>query len=132
MKRNVYTGRCECDAVQYKLKGPLRDSVACHCKQCRRTSGHYFSATAVSNERLSLIKTDGLKWYRSSENAERGFCKKCGSSLFWRRNGEGTTSVCSGTLDDPTGLKTSKHIFVADKGDYYEIADGLPQLEAYL
>jgi len=125
------TGRCECGAVMYELEGPLRDSVACHCKQCRRTSGHYFSATQVPSEKLTLVKDDGLKWYRSSEKAERGFCQECGSSLFWRWDGEGKTSVCSGTLDEPTGLKTEKHIFVADKGDYYEINDGLPQIEQY-
>jgi len=131
MEEIVHTGRCECGAVKYKLAGPLRDSIACHCKQCRRTSGHYFSATAVPDENLTLIQDEGLKWYRSSEHAERGFCKECGSSLFWRWNGSGSTSVCLGTLDEPTGLKTAKHIFVADKGDYYDIRDGLPQIAQY-
>jgi hypothetical protein len=32
-----------------------------------------------------------------------------------------------GAFDDPTGATLAVHIFVAEKGDYYEIADGLPQ-----
>ena len=119
-----------CGAVTFELSGSLRDSVACHCIQCRKTSGHYVSATQVGPDQLRITKDDGLTWYQSSPEAERGFCNICGSSLFWRHEGDnGAVSVMSGTLDGQTGIKTSKHIFVADKGDYYDIADGLPQHE---
>ena len=127
----MQTGRCECGAVQYQLAGALRPSVACHCGQCRRTSGHYWSATQVDDVQLTITKDEGLVWYRSSESAERGFCSNCGSSLFWRMDGEGKTSIGSGTLDGLTGIKTAKHIFVDDKGDYYQIEDGLPQIGKY-
>jgi hypothetical protein len=85
----------------------------------------------VPNEKLKLLKDKTLKWFRSSDWAQRGFCKVCGSSLFWRKDGEDATSIASGTLDGETGLKTSKHICVADKGDYYDITDGLPQLDKW-
>ncbi len=121
-------GSCLCGGVEFELSGTLRNSVACHCVQCRKTSGHYVSATQVGPEQLTLIKDETLQWYRSSPPAERGFCNTCGSSLFWRHdNDRGAISVMSGTLDAPTGIHTEKHIFVADKGDYYDIADGLPQ-----
>lgn len=121
-------GSCLCGGVTFTLEGPLRNSVACHCQQCRKTSGHYVSATQVDAGKLTITKADGLQWYRSSPPAERGFCKICGSSLFWRHDDDnGATSVMSGTLDAPTGITTEKHIFVADKGDYYKIADGTPQ-----
>jgi len=121
-------GSCLCGGVTFELTGALRNSVACHCQQCRKTSGHYVSATQADAGNLTITKDDTLAWYRSSPPAERGFCRVCGSSLFWRHDDDGgATSVMSGTLDAPTGITTEKHIFVADKGDYYDIADGLPQ-----
>lgn len=125
------TGSCLCGAVVFEITGALRASVACHCTQCRKTSGHYWSATQVPTAQLSITKDEGLKWYQSSQTARRGFCQHCGSSLFWQMDGEGATSIGTGTLDGATGVQTSKHIFVKDKGDYYEIKDGLPQLETY-
>ncbi|MEM8690321.1 MAG: GFA family protein [Pseudomonadota bacterium] len=123
-------GSCLCGAIRYELTGELRPSVACHCTQCRKTSGHYWSATQVPAEAFRLIKGDGLTWYRSSPKAERGFCGLCGSSLFWRHEDDGgAISVATGTIDGPSGLTTSKHIYTAHKGDYYDIADDVPQRE---
>lgn len=81
----------------------------------------------MPTERLNITRSDGLKWFQSSKTARRGFCSGCGSSLFWEQAGEGATSIATGTLDGETGLKTEKHIFVADKGDYYDIEAGVPQ-----
>lgn len=123
-------GSCLCKGVTYALRAPLRDSVACHCMQCRKTSGHYVSATQVDAGGLEIKNDDTLQWYRSSPEAERGFCNRCGSSLFWRHDADGgAVSVMSGTLDAPTGISTKKHIYVADKGDYYDISDNVPQEE---
>lgn len=128
MSAHTVNGSCLCGGVTFELIGPLRNSVACHCLQCRKTSGHYVSATQVEAGHLKITQDDTLTWYRSSLPAERGFCNRCGSSLFWRHDDDnGATSVMSGTLDGDTGITTEKHIFVADKGDYYTIADGTPQ-----
>jgi hypothetical protein len=125
----ITNGSCECGAVQYELTGPLRPSVGCHCGQCRKISGHYWSATQVQNDCFKITKEDGLVWYQSSVSARRGHCKVCGSSLFWQHDKEEATSVATGTIDGATGIKTAQHIFVADKGDYYDLTDGLPQRE---
>ena len=109
--------------------GTLKPSIACHCSQCRKTSGHYWSVTEIEIEKFNLLKDSGLKWYSSSEEAKRGFCKECGSSLFFKFNNEDKIYVGSGTLDGETNLKTGMHIFVADKGDYYDISDELPQYQ---
>jgi hypothetical protein len=123
-------GSCLCGGVSYTLSGDLRPSVACHCLQCRKTSGHYVSATQVGPEQLSFIKNETLTWYQSTPEAQRGFCNRCGSSLFWKHvDDKGAVSVMSGTIDGATGIDTSKHIFTAFKGDYYDIADDLPQTE---
>jgi hypothetical protein len=127
----MHKGSCLCGAVTYEISGEMRPSIACHCTQCRKTSGHYWSATQALTTNLKVTNGEGLKWFNSSDVARRGFCDRCGSSLFWEMFGEGTTSIGAGTLDGVTGLTTSKHIFVADKGDYYAIDDGLLQLEQY-
>ena len=124
-----FTGSCLCGAVRYEVHGPLRPVDYCHCTQCRKSSGHFVAATACHPEHLTLTREESLRWYRSSETAERGFCADCGSSLFWRPSHGRHVSIMAGTLDGPTGLRDTEHIFVADAGDYYRIADGLPQYD---
>ena len=126
-----HSGGCLCGAVTYEVTGQLRSVIACHCGQCRRTSGHFVAATAAWRDDFHLTEDRGLAWYRSSERAERGFCKLCGSSLFWRAEGSPAISIMAGTLDNPTGLSSIMHICVEDAGDYYRIDDGLPQLTGH-
>jgi hypothetical protein len=123
----VARGRCLCGEVRFEVHGPLRPVIYCHCTMCRRSSGHHVAATACAPEHLRLLAAHSLRWYRSSAIARRGFCETCGSQLFWEPAHGGHVSIWAGALDAPTGLKTSRHIFVAEKGDYYEIGDGLPQ-----
>jgi hypothetical protein len=113
--------------VRYEVRGPLRSVVACHCTQCRKTSGHFVCATRCREDDLVVVESRGLAWFQSSPQARRGFCRVCGGNLFWQPEEGGTVSIMAGTLDGPTGLVISRHIFVADKGDYYEIEDGKPQ-----
>lgn len=127
-------GSCLCGAVQIEVEGGLeRAPQACHCTQCRKQTGHYLVAVNVHRDKLTVRGEDKLTWYRSSENFDRGFCSICGSTLLWKPEIDGYeyTSVAMGAFDDPTGARISKHIFVADKGDYYDIDDGLPQRDAY-
>ncbi len=127
----THTGGCLCGGVRYEIRGSLRDAIACHCTQCRRTSGHHAAMTSAAFEELVLISSSTLAWYRSSPTAERGFCRVCGGNLFWRPEGEGRMSITAGPLDGPTGIKLLEHIFVADKGDYYSIDDDLPHKAAW-
>ena len=124
-------GSCECQGVVFELIGELRDVVFCHCSQCRKTSGHYWAATQVSKGNLNLIKATSLSWYDSSDKARRGFCSVCGSSMFYERKGIDKISVSAGSLEIPTTLDRMRHIYVASKGDYYDISDDLPQFEEY-
>ena len=124
-------GSCECQGVMFELTGELRDVVFCHCSQCRKTSGHYWAATQVSKGNLNLIKATSLSWYDSSDKARRGFCSVCGSSMFYERKGIDKISVSAGSLEIPTSLDRMRHIYVASKGDYYDISDDLPQCEEY-
>ncbi len=118
------TGSCLCGAVKYEVHGPLRDVIACHCTQCRKQTGNYLSSTAAADGDLRIIESRGLKWYRSSDKAKRGFCGECGSVLFWKGDGRDYTSIAAGSVDGATGVKLAGHIFCDDAGDYYEIAGG--------
>ena len=120
-------GRCQCGGVRFEVHGPLLAVIYCHCALCRRLNGHFAAATACAPAHLRLLSAQSLRWYASSETARRGFCGTCGSQLFWEPVHGGHISIWAGSLDTPTGLKASMHIFVAEKGDYYGIADGLPQ-----
>lgn len=122
---SLHQGGCECGAVRYQVRGPMRDVINCHCTQCRRIHGHFGAYTSVERAQLTLIIDTGLKWYRSSAIVRRGFCGKCGASLFWDNEQLATISITAGTLDAPTGLKTIAHIYTADTGDYYDIDDDL-------
>lgn len=124
-------GQCECGKVRFEVDA-VRDTVTvCHCTQCRRTSGHLWAATHATFSDLSFLEDEGLEWFASSDWAKRGFCKICGSSLFYRLNDEDGVGIAAGCLDMPTGLKVGKHIFVKDKGDYYQIADEAPLIDTF-
>ena len=118
------TGSCLCGAVAFEINGPMGPVTACHCSQCRKMTGNYWASFHVAVADLKFTRKDGLKWFASSDFAKRGFCKECGSTLFWQQNGSEEISVCPGTLDGKTGLTLTEHIFVEDRGDYYELAGG--------
>jgi hypothetical protein len=122
-----HDGGCLCGAVRYRVCGPLRPVIMCHCSQCRRMTGHVMAATAARRSDFRLLAEQGLAWYASSQEARRGFCAHCGSTLFWDGAGRDYVSIAAGTLDDSRGLATAFHIFVADKGGYYEIEPGATQ-----
>ena len=122
----VRTGGCLCGAVRYEATGALRDVVVCHCRMCRKVHGHIGAYTAVARGALRLVEARGLKWYRSSAQARRGFCSECGATLFWEGDGRDTMSIAAGTLDEPTGLATALQIHVASAGDYYAVDASTP------
>ena len=127
-------GSCLCGAVRLEVQEPLeRAPEACHCTQCRKQTGSYLIAVNVRRSALKVLGEDAVAWYRSSAKVERGFCRVCGSTLFWKPNIEGYewTGVAMGCIDTPLSLAVAKHTFVADKGGYYEINDGAPQHLAY-
>lgn len=114
-------GSCLCGAVQYRLKGKARSVVACHCTQCRKSSGHYVAATQTLVDDLEITGFSNITWFQSSASATRGFCKNCGSQLFWTETASRFMSVMAGTIDGDTGLVMDRQIFAEMKGDYYDL-----------
>ena len=121
----MHTGSCLCGAVRFEVAGDLKGPDACHCRACRKVSGHYFVSTDVPK---SAVTVHGeVRWFRSSEKVRRGFCPTCGSALFWDPIFRDWIGIAMGAFEAPTGTALAIHVFVGEKGDYYEITDGLPQ-----
>ena len=123
----VVTGGCACGGVRYEVRGPLREIIACHCEQCRRTSGHFVAATACRRCAFCLPMSDTLMWFVAVPGFRRGFCSECGSSLFFEEVGGERVSIAAGSLDEPQGLKLAHHIFVAEAADYYSLEPDVPK-----
>lgn len=122
----MFTGRCECGAVAFDVAKVRETVTVCHCSQCRRTSGHLWASTHALFSAVTFTVQDGLQWFASSPHAKRGFCRECGSSLFYRMNGEDGVGIAAGCLDDTSGLRIGKHIHVEDKAAYYPAPEDAP------
>ncbi len=120
------TGSCLCGGVRFEVSGSLRDIVVCHCRMCRKAHGHFGAYTAAPKHALTFVEARGLHWYRSSADVRRGFCCECGSTLFWDADRRETISIAAGTLDAPTGVRTTLQIHVASAGDYYDVDASIP------
>ncbi len=128
----MHKGSCLCGAITFEVSSVLAPMDACHCQQCRKWTGHYLAAADVSREALTMQGDEHLSWFHSSEKVRRGFCAKCGSSLFFDpldQSKHNWISIAMGAFDTPTESHIAMHIFTAEKGDYYDITDGLPQHE---
>jgi hypothetical protein len=123
----MHKGSCLCGAVKLEVTGELTAPIACHCTQCRKQSGHFWVASDVARDALTIHGENNLTWFQASPKARRAFCSKCGSFLVWDPVGKDRIDVAMGAFEQPTGTRLARHIFVADKGDYYDITDGLPQ-----
>ena len=125
------TGGCYCRRVRYRARGVSREVTECHCSQCRKQSGHRYASTGAKIGDVEIEGAANITWFRASAYAERGFCATCGSHLFWRMSSEDYCGILAASIDQPSGLRMAKHIFVEDQGDYYHIGDGLPQFVGY-
>ena len=123
----MHKGSCLCGLVRFEVTGNLPQPSACHCTKCRKHTGHFEAGTDVPRSDVTIHGPDNLTWYHSSEKVRRGFCSACGSSLFFDPIHRDWIGIAMGAFDGPTNTKLAKHIFVANKGDYYDIGDGLPQ-----
>ncbi|MEP3889267.1 MAG: GFA family protein [Hellea sp.] len=122
-------GKCLCGDVEFTT--PMPSVIdACNCKICQGWGGGgAFIGADFFEGGVTITKDDGLTWYASSEWAKRGFCKNCGSSLFYRLNdNEGFWAISAGSLDLPEGLTLGKEIFIDEKPNYYALSGDHPRL----
>ncbi|WP_034491853.1 GFA family protein [Afifella pfennigii] len=125
------SGSCACGAVTFSLAGGAGPVRACHCTACRKQSGHFWAASQAAKADLIIAGTEYVRWFRASPQARRGFCELCGSTLFFEKPGSERISFSAGALDGETGLSLAAHIFVAEKGDYYDITGDVPCFDGF-
>ena len=128
MTRIKYTGSCVCGKTAYEAYD-LKDVSICHCKQCRNMTGHHMAACQADRNNIKIMGP--VKWFYTHKNSRHGFCENCGSQLFWQNDNRSTISVAAGSLDDSKGLKIIHHIFIEEKGSYYEISQNEKQYVGY-
>ncbi|MCI4664489.1 MAG: GFA family protein [Neomegalonema sp.] len=113
-------GGCMCGAVRYRAELLTVEATACHCEQCRRQSGHFWASIDARGDQFVLTAQDGLRWFRF-KTTSRGFCDRCGSFLFWRADGWDDISLALGSLDDAADIVLTKHLYVMERGAYYQL-----------
>lgn len=125
----MHKGSCLCGRVRFDVDCHIPAPTACHCTKCRKHTGHFEAGSDIPRSAVTIHGADSLTWYQSSEKVRRGFCTTCGSSLFFDPIHKDWIGVAMGAFESPTHTKLERHVFVANKGDYYDIADGLPQMQ---
>lgn len=121
------TGRCLCGASSYAATLKDREIGACHCSMCRRWTAGPFLAVEAEGE-ISFGSEAPVAIFRASEWGERGFCRDCGTTLFWRMQDGSHIALSAGTLDDDTGFTFASEIFIDEKPAYYEFANATTRL----
>ncbi len=120
------TGGCLCGAVRFEADGVSNEVHACHCSMCRRWSGG--PGLGVNAGSVEFESEASLARFDSSEWAERGFCTRCGTSLFYRLKEPGSYTLWLGTLDDQTPYAITGEIYVDEKPASYDLAGDHPRL----
>jgi hypothetical protein len=116
------SGGCLCGAVRFTARLKSRDVGVCHCSMCRKWAAGPFFAMECDGV-VQVADETYLGAYRSSERAERCFCKRCGSVLFYRLVGKDFSAVSAEALDDRKDFRFASQIFIDDKPAYYEFAN---------
>ncbi len=121
------TGGCQCGAVRYTVTQPLGSAGICHCRMCQRAAGNVFAP---------LVTARGVEWqgtpgrWASSDIAERGFCRDCGTPLFLSDfDGEDEVELMIGTLDDPAAVPPDHHYGIESRVPWLKLADDWPGWE---
>ena len=125
------TGGCLCGAVRYTLAAAPTHMDVCHCGMCRKHTGGLALGFMVPASGITWAGEENLGLYRSSDWAERGFCKLCGSGLFYRTiegPGADELSLGAGSLEDLNGVGLTTEIYVDSQPDGYAFAGDLKRM----
>ncbi|MFW1676926.1 GFA family protein [Pontibacter sp. JAM-7] len=112
------SGNCLCGAVTVEAASMSTDIASCHCNICRKWGGGPLMAVDCATE-VTIKGQDSIKVFATSDWAERGFCAKCGTHLFFRLKESGQYIIPVGLFDQQAPLHFGLQIFVDEKPDYY-------------
>ena len=97
-KSSSKIAKCLCGGIKIKIIGKLRQVINCHCSQCMKTHGNFAAYTNSLEKNITYISKSTLRWYHSSNFAKRGFCSKCGASIFYKIKKSDTISISAGMI----------------------------------
>jgi hypothetical protein len=124
-----FTGGCQCGAVRFRARMLPNDVSYCHCRMCQRAVGNLFAA-------LAMFRKDRVAWtkgepavFASSSVAERGFCRVCGTPLFFRYKASPDLELTVGSFDHPEALEPKHHYGIESRVPWHVIGDALPRSE---
>ena len=124
---DVRDGGCLCGGVRYRAQLTTDAVLQCHCENCRRLTGNYVAAVRSSRAQMELIDPGGSLGWHDLGFAAYGFCRSCGSTLFFEpKEPPSHTSVMVGTLDDATGLRLESVWFADDAQPHNTLPEGIP------
>lgn len=114
-------GSCLCGEVRLAANIKNHHIGACHCSLCRKWGGGPLFAVECEDE-VSFEGTEHISTFSSSEWAERGFCKQCGTHLFYRLKESGHYAIPVGLLEDNGQWQFVEQIFIEQKPAFYAFA----------
>lgn len=126
----MYTGRCLCGGVRFRISAPLEPIQVCHCGQCRQAQGGPFATnTPVAAAAFDLLAgVELLTVYESSPGKQRVFCSRCGSPVYSRKESlPEVVRVRAGLISEPLPVRPAVHFHTGSKANWWDIEDGLPQ-----
>ena len=118
------SGHCLCGGVTITLQHAHGEIDICHCEMCQRWGGTMYAG--IEADDFSVEGEDLITAYQSSDWAERAFCGRCGSNLWYRFLPTGNRTFLAGLFDLPAGLRIKHQIFVDEKPDWYDLAQESP------
>ncbi|WP_265502069.1 GFA family protein [Paracoccus beibuensis] len=120
---STLTGHCLCGAVALTVQQASRDIEVCHCEMCRKWSGGpLFCLHTVAEGDVGVTGEEHVVRYRSSDWAERAFCGRCGSNLWYQLLPAGTRTVTAGLFDLPQDFAVTQQIFVDERPHWARLA----------
>lgn len=102
MSGTAITGGCQCGAVRYRVATELGNPHLCHCRMCQKAAGNYFMPLAGAPRGEIAVTRGEPGWFQSSDVVRRGFCRDCGTPLFFDPVEDDRMLVVLGSLDDPS------------------------------
>ena len=123
MDTSYASGGCQCGRIRFRVTRPLGRASICHCRMCQRATGNVFAPLVYAED----VEFDGEPArFASSDIANRGFCRDCGTPLFYEGHSGQGLNLMIGALDDPDAAAPTLHYGAESRVSWLPRDDGLP------
>lgn len=127
MENGTWSGGCQCGAVRYMLSEAPANACICHCRMCQKQFGSFFGAFADVSPDHFRITRGAPGWFQSSDEAARGFCRDCGTPLFYRFASAHRIGVSIGSLDRHSEVRPQAQYGIEAREPWFADLPFLPE-----